>query len=307
MTQASDIPRGGWIDRMAPAPVRPYLRLMRLDRPIGAWLLLIPCWWGAALAAPKGGMGGWPDWKLLALFAVGAAVMRGSGCTFNDIVDRKIDRQVARTADRPVASGAVGVWAAVFFMVAQALVGLAVLLCLNATAIKWGLASLVLVVAYPFMKRFIWWPQFVLGLAFNWGALLGYVAVTGRLEAPSVWLYLAGIAWTLGYDTIYAHQDKEDDALVGVKSSALWLGELLTQPFLGLIYMLAILFLFIAGKSAGLGWPYYVLLALAAAHFIWQALKVETDDPQDCLSKFRSNRDVGLLIFAAIVAGQLWR
>ncbi len=302
MTEASDIPKGGWIDRLAPAPVRPYLRLSRLDRPIGAWLLLIPCWWGVALAAK-----GWPDWKLLALFAIGAAAMRGAGCTFNDIVDRKIDRQVARTADRPVASGQVSVFAALLFMTAQALTGLAVLLCLNAAAIKWGLASLVLVVAYPFMKRLIWWPQFVLGLAFNWGALLGYIAVTGGLEAPAVWLYLAGIAWTLGYDTIYAHQDKEDDALVGVKSSALWLGELLTQPFLGLIYMAAILFLALAGRAAGLGWVYYGLLAVAAAHFIWQALKVETDDALDCLAKFRSNRDVGLLIFAAIMAGQLLR
>jgi 4-hydroxybenzoate polyprenyltransferase len=305
MTEASDIPKGNWIDRAAPAPARPYLRLMRLDRPIGTWLLLIPCWWGAALAADRGPWGGWPDPWLMVLFAVGAVAMRGAGCTFNDIVDREIDRRVARTADRPVASGAVSVFAAVLFMGAQMLVGLAVLLLLNRAAIGLGLLSLALVALYPFMKRLIWWPQAVLGLAFNWGALLGYVAVAGKLEQPALWLYAAGFVWTLGYDTIYAHQDKEDDALIGVKSSALWLGELLTQPFLGLTYMAAVLFLAIAGAKAGLGWPFHAGLALAALHLLWQAWKVETDDPQDCLRKFRSNRDLGLLIFAAIVAGRL--
>ncbi len=304
MTQASDIPKGGWIDRL-PAAARPYMRLARLDRPIGTWLLLIPCWWGTALAAGQGQWGGWPDPVLLALFALGAVAMRGAGCTFNDIVDRHIDRKVARTADRPVASGAISVFSALLFMGAQMLVGLGVLLCLNRAAIWLGLLSLVLVVLYPFMKRYMWWPQAVLGLAFNWGALLGYVAVTGKLEQPAYWLYAAGIAWTLGYDTIYAHQDKEDDALIGVKSSALWLGELLTQPFLGLTYMAAILFLAVAGVEADLGWPYYAGLAIAALHLLWQAWKVETDDPQDCLRKFRSNRDVGLLIFAAIALGQL--
>lgn len=304
MTQASDIPRGGWIDRL-PDWSRPYLRLARLDRPIGTWLLLIPCWWGVALAADKGHWDGWPDPILLVLFAVGAVAMRGAGCTFNDIVDRHIDQKVARTADRPVASGVISVFSALLFMGAQMLVGLAVLLCLNRAAIWLGILSLALVVLYPFMKRYMWWPQAVLGLAFNWGALLGYVAVTGRLDQPAFWLYAAGIAWTLGYDTIYAHQDKEDDALIGVKSSALWLGELLTQPFLGLTYMAAILFLAVAGVKADLAWPFYAGLTVAALHLLWQAWKVETDDPQDCLRKFRSNRDVGLLIFAAIAAGQI--
>ena len=304
MTQASDIPRGNWIDRM-PQAARAYLRLARLDRPIGTWLLLIPCWWGTALAGGKGMWGGWPDPALLALFAVGAVAMRGAGCTFNDIVDRHIDRRVARTADRPVASGAVSVFSAVLFMGAQMLAGLGVLLCLNRPAIWLGVSSLALVALYPFMKRFMWWPQAMLGLAFNWGALVGYVAATGRMEQPALWLYAAGFAWTLGYDTIYAHQDKEDDALIGVKSSALWLGELLTQPFLGLTYMATVLFLAIAGVKADLSWPFYAGLALAALHLLWQAWKVETDDPQDCLRKFRSNRDVGLLIFAAIVLGQL--
>jgi 4-hydroxybenzoate polyprenyltransferase len=304
MTSASDIPKGNWIDRL-PGAARPYLRLMRLDRPIGTWLLLIPCWWGAALAGDRGQWGGWPDPVLMIMFAVGAVAMRGAGCTFNDIVDRHIDRKVARTADRPVASGAVSVFSAVLFMGAQMLAGLAVLLCLNWAAVRLGLLSLVLVALYPFMKRVIWWPQIVLGLAFNWGALLGYVAAAGALDQAALWLYAAGFAWTLGYDTIYAHQDKDDDALIGVKSSALWLGELLTQPFLGLTYMAAVLFLAVAGVRAGLGWPFYAGLALAALHLLWQAIKVETDDPQDCLRKFRSNRNLGLLIFAAIVLGRL--
>ena len=227
MTHASDIPKGGWIDRWSPLAARPYLRLARLDRPIGTWLLLIPCWWGAALAGPSLATLA----LLMALFAAGAIVMRGAGCTFNDIVDRDIDRRVARTADRPVASGQISVPAAWAFLVAQSLVGLAVLLSLNTQAILWGLGSLGLVAIYPFMKRVTWWPQFVLGLAFNWGALVGYVAATGAMATPSLLLYAAGIAWTLGYDTIYAHQDKQDDEIVGVKSSARYLGQR-TRPFL---------------------------------------------------------------------------
>jgi 4-hydroxybenzoate polyprenyltransferase len=299
MTQASDIPKGGWIDRWSPTPFRPYLRLMRLDRPIGTWLLLLPCWWGIALATP-----GLPDPTLVLLFAIGAIVMRGAGCTFNDIVDRDIDRRVARTADRPVASGQISVPVAVVFMVAQALVGLVVLLSLNAAAILWGVASLSLVAIYPFMKRVTWWPQFVLGLAFNWGALLGYVAVSGAMALPSLLLYAAGIAWTLGYDTIYAHQDKADDALVGVKSSARFLAER-TRPFLYAVYAVTIVLLAASGIAAGLGWGFYLGLAVVAAHFLWQARMVDIDDPQDCLAKFRSNRDAGLIVFAAIVLGKL--
>ena len=297
MTQASDIPKGGWIDRWSPGPFRPYLRLMRLDRPIGTWLLLLPCWWGQALATP-----GWPDPALLLLFAIGALVMRGAGCTFNDIVDRDIDRRVARTADRPVASGQIAVPAAIAFMVAQALIGLAVLLSLNRTAVLWGVASLSLVAVYPFMKRVTWWPQFVLGLAFNWGALVGYVAMTGAMAPPALLLYAAGIAWTLGYDTIYAHQDKADDALVGVKSSARLLGQR-TRPFLYAVYAVAVALLAASGAAAGLGWGFYAGLAVAAAHLFWQACTVDIDDPQDCLAKFRANRDTGLIVLAAIVLG----
>ena len=218
-TLLGDIPVGNWIDRWVPAPVRPYLRLMRLDRPIGTWLLLLPAWWSLALAAPR-----WPDLGLMALFALGAVVMRGAGCTVNDIADHKFDAQVARTAARPIPSGAVSVLQALCFLGLQLGIGLAILLCLNGAALAWGAASLLLVIPYPFMKRITWWPQAWLGLTFNWGALLGWVAVTGRLDAAPLALYAAGLFWTLGYDTIYAHQDKEDDILIGVKSTALRLG-----------------------------------------------------------------------------------
>jgi 4-hydroxybenzoate polyprenyltransferase len=299
MTQASDIPKDGWIDRCSPVSTRPYLRLARLDRPVGAWLLLIPCWWGVALAGP-----GWPDLGLMLLFAIGAVAMRGAGCTFNDIVDRDIDRQVARTADRPVASGQISMPAAIAFMVAQSLVGLAVLLSLNRAAILWGLGSLGLVAIYPFMKRITWWPQFVLGLAFNWGALVGYAAVSGAMAVPALLLYAAGIAWTLGYDTIYAHQDRQDDAIVGVKSSARFLAER-TRPFLYAAYGATVVLLVAAGLLAGLGRPFFLLLVAALVHLFRQASTVDTDDPRDCLRKFRSNRDFGLIVFVALVFGNL--
>jgi 4-hydroxybenzoate polyprenyltransferase len=296
--RASDIPKGGWIDRWSPSAARPYLRLARLDRPIGTWLLLIPCWWGAALAGPSLATLA----LLTALFAIGAVAMRGAGCTFNDIVDRDIDRRVARTADRPVASGQISVPAAWAFLVAQSLIGLAVLLSLNVEAILWGLGSLGLVAIYPFMKRVTWWPQFVLGLAFNWGAIVGYVAATGAMAWPSALLYTAGIVWTLGYDTIYAHQDKQDDEIVGVKSSARYLGQR-TRPFLWAAYAATIALLAAAGHAQGLGWPYYLALGAGAAQLAWQARTVDIDDPQDCLRKFRSNRDFGLIVLAGLILG----
>jgi 4-hydroxybenzoate polyprenyltransferase len=298
-TSASDIPKGGWVDRFAPEALRPYARLARLDRPIGTWLLLFPCWWGIALATP-----GWPSLWLMAVFALGAIVMRGAGCTYNDIVDRDFDSRVARTADRPIPSGAVSVRQAAAFLLGQLLVGLAILLSLSATAIWLGVLSLALVFTYPLMKRVTWWPQFFLGLAFNWGALMGYAAVADALAAPSLALYAAGILWTLGYDTIYAHQDKEDDALIGVKSSALRLGER-TRPALFAFYVGAAAVTGVAGWLAQLGWPFYLLLGAAAAQLLWQAADVKTDDPADCLAKFKSNRIVGWLVLAAIVAGQL--
>src|SRR5882757_5338783 len=210
---------GNWVDTLAPSWFRPYLRLARADRPIGAWLLLLPCWWSAALAAIATGQP-IPDPSHLALFFVGAFVMRGAGCTWNDIVDRDLDAKVARTRSRPIPSGQVSVKAAAVFLVAQALVGLAVLLQFNRFTILVGISSLGIVAIYPLMKRFVSWPQLVLGLAFSWGALMGWAAVFSRLEAPALLLYAGSIAWVIGYDTIYAHQDREDDALIGVKSTA---------------------------------------------------------------------------------------
>jgi 4-hydroxybenzoate polyprenyltransferase len=271
---------------------------MRADRPIGTWLLLFPCWWGIALATP-----GRPSAWLLALFALGAFVMRGAGCTYNDIVDRDFDGRVARTADRPIPSGAVSVRGALVFLAAQLLAGLAILLTFDATTIALGVASLILVFTYPLMKRVTWWPQFFLGLAFNWGALMGWSAVTGGLSAAPLLLYAGGIAWTLGYDTIYAHQDREDDALVGIKSSARRLGAR-TRVALAAFYGLAVLLFAAAGFQAGLGWPFWIALAAAAAQLAWQAARLDIDQPADCLAKFRSNRFVGWLVLAGIVAGQ---
>src|SRR6201991_587721 len=214
---------GNWVDTRAPSWSRPYLRLARYDRPIGSWLLLLPCWWSAALAAGVAGdVRGLP--LFVALFFVGAFVMRGAGCTWNDITDRDLDALVERTRSRPIPAGQVSVPRAAAFLVALALIGLAVLLQFNRFAVATGIASLAIVAIYPFMKRITWWPQTVLGLAFSWGALMGWAETFGRLDWPAMTLYAAAIAWTIGYDTIYAHQDKEDDAIVGLKSTALRFG-----------------------------------------------------------------------------------
>src|SRR5256885_5343427 len=229
---------GNWVDSRAPRWSRPYLRLSRLDRPIGSWLLLMPCWWSAAIAA---GMAHSIDQLpfILALFFVGAFVMRGAGCTWNDITDRDLDAMVERTRSRPIPAGQVSVPQASAFLVAQALVGLAVLLQFNRFAIMTGIASLVIVAVYPFMKRITWWPQVVLGLAFSWGALMGFAAEFARIDLVALVLYAGSIAWVIGYDTIYAHQDAEDDALIGVKSTALLFGEK-TKPALAVFYGLAV-------------------------------------------------------------------
>ncbi len=287
-----------WVDRL-PERLRPYAVLARWDRPIGTWLLLLPCWWSAALAP------GWPDPGLLALFAIGAIAMRGAGCTINDLADRDLDARVERTRNRPRASGALGVPQALGFLALQLLVGLAVLLAFDPFTIALTLASVPLIIVYPFMKRFTWWPQAWLGITFNWGALVGWSAMTGgSLGLPAVVLYLACFFWTLGYDTIYAHQDKADDALVGVKSSALRLGAA-TPRWLWGFYGATLLLLGLAGALAGLGPGFYAGLALAAAHFAWQVTSLDLDDPRSCLIRFRSNRDVGLLVLLAILAGQI--
>ncbi len=297
ISDPTDIHPGDWVERWLPGWAEPYARLARLDRPIGTWLLLFPAWWGIALATP-----GWPDPVLLALFALGAVVMRGAGCTLNDIVDREYDGKVARTRLRPLASGRVSVTRAALFMLGQLALGAAILFGLNRASILLGIAVLGLIATYPFMKRITWWPQVFLGLNFNWGALLGWTAVTGRLAWPPILLYLGGILWTIGYDTIYAHQDKEDDARIGVRSSALALGER-TRPWLFVFYGGAAALWAIAGGAAGLGRPFRFALAAAAVQLWWQAQWVATGNPADCLAKFRSNRWVGWLIFAGIVAG----
>jgi 4-hydroxybenzoate polyprenyltransferase len=293
----SDIHHDNWVERYLPARARPYARLARLDRPIGTWLLLFPGWWGIALASER-----WPDPVLMLLFAVGAVAMRGAGCTLNDIADRHYDGQVARTRRRPLPSGAVSVRQAVIFLVLQLVLGAAVLFSLNRTSGLFGLAVLGLIGTYPFMKRITYWPQVFLGLNFNWGALLGWTAVTGRLAWPALLLYLGGVFWTIGYDTIYAHQDKEDDVRIGVKSSAIALG-LHTRPWLFVFYGAALVLWAAAGHMAGLGAIFWVGLAAAALQLACQAARVATDDPADCLRKFRSNRVVGWLLLAGIVAG----
>ncbi|MCG8690960.1 MAG: 4-hydroxybenzoate octaprenyltransferase [Minwuiales bacterium] len=290
-----------WVDRLAPPPFRPYFKLARLDRPIGTWLLLWPCWWSIALAAPAGTL---PDLWLLALFGIGALVMRGAGCTFNDIVDRDFDSRVERTRLRPIPAGQVNVKQAVAWMVFLSLIGFVILLQFNAFAIGIGIASLALVAAYPFMKRITYWPQAWLGLTFNWGALLGWAAVAGNLGPVPLTLYAAGLFWTLGYDTIYAHQDKEDDALIGVKSTALKLGRR-TRPWLFVFYGVAIAGIAAAGFLAGMAWPFYLGLTIAAGHLAWQAARVDIDDSADCLAKFQSNTVFGWLLFGAIIAGGL--
>ncbi len=296
---ASDIRADHWILRAAPAPVRPYLRLIRIDRPIGTWLLLFPCWWGLALAASADGR--WPDPKLMILFALGALVMRSAGCVVNDLADRKIDALVARTATRPVASGEITVPRALTFLGVLLLIGLAILLQLNPFAVWLGASSLVLVAVYPFLKRVTYWPQAWLGLTFNWGALLGWAAAHGDLAAPALWLYGAGIAWTLGYDTVYAHQDKEDDLLVGVKSTALKLGAK-TKAWLIGFFGLATILLAAAIAAADLPWPAYLGIALAAAHFAWQVVSLNIDNPGNCLARFKSNRFVGWIVLGGLVA-----
>tara|TARA_A100001037_G_scaffold302633_1_gene334679 strand:+ start:429 stop:1355 length:927 start_codon:yes stop_codon:yes gene_type:complete len=297
---ASDIPRDNWLDRYAPGPTRPYARLMRLDRPIGTWLLLLPGWWALAMTVPPGS---WPNPLWVALFAIGAILMRGAGCVINDLFDRDFDARVARTADRPLASGAIGVRAALAFLGALLIVSFAILVQFNPFAIAIGALSLALVIPYPLMKRITWWPQAWLGLTFNWGALLGWAVVRGDLDPAAFVLFAAGFFWTLGYDTIYAHQDKEDDALVGIRSTARLLADR-SRPWIAGFYAVCIGFLALSGWLESLVWPYWVGLGIAALHLAWQTRTVDFNDPRDCLAKFRANRDFGLIVFVAAIAAR---
>jgi 4-hydroxybenzoate polyprenyltransferase len=290
---------GNWVDTLAPAWSRPYLRLARLDRPIGSWLLLLPCWWSSALAAIAANKST-PRLLDIVLFFIGAFAMRGAGCTWNDIVDRDLDRSVERTRSRPIPSGQVSVVAAAMFLALQALVGLAVLLSFNRFTIWLGIGSLAIVAIYPFMKRITYWPQIVLGLAFSWGALMGWAAAFARLDVPAFLLYAGSISWVIGYDTIYAHQDREDDALIGIKSTALLFGER-TRPLLALFYTLAVALIGAAGFTAGAGLVFALGLLAFAAHLAWQVARIDIADPERCLALFKSDRDAGLILFAGLL------
>jgi 4-hydroxybenzoate polyprenyltransferase len=300
-TAPADALPASWVEH-APSWIQPWARLARLDRPIGTWLLFWPCVFGLLLgaAADERRFLQWHDVYFVVLFAIGALVMRGAGCTFNDIIDRKIDAQVARTRARPIPSGAVSVTGAVVFLIAQCLIGLAILLQFNWFAVGLGAASLLLVAAYPFMKRITWWPQAWLGLTFNWGALLGFAAQTGRLDIADGMLYAGLFFWTLGYDTIYALQDKADDELIGVKSTARLFGAAARQWVLR-FYAVGFTLIMAAGFTEHTGWPFAFVLLLAGAHLIWQVKRLDIDDPANCLIVFRSNRQAGALIALAFL------
>jgi len=298
-TGFTDIDNQHWSLRYLPPWARPYGRLARWDRPIGIWLLLFPCWWSVALAAAPhwDNMVGW-----MALFAVGALAMRGAGCTWNDIVDRKVDAQVERTRGRPLPSGEVKLHQALIWMALQSLVGVAILFKFNKFAGGVALASLLLVAIYPTMKRLTSWPQVVLGLAFNWGALVGYAALTGRLSWAAVALYAGGVAWTMVYDTIYAMQDQRDDAVIGVRSTARRFASA-PRRWLTLFAVLALAAWALAGYLAGLSPLYGAVLLIIALHFGWQITFLKPHDQADCLAKFKANAQVGILLTVAVIAG----
>jgi 4-hydroxybenzoate polyprenyltransferase len=295
-----DATPANWVDRYAPGPLRPWLKLGRFDRPTGIWLLMLPGWQGVALAGAMAH--GAPSLTLLAKIFFGAALMRAAGCAYNDIVDRDIDAKVARTAARPIPAGQIGVRQAWAFVVACSLISLAILLTFNPLAIGLGVGSLVLIAGYPFMKRITWWPQAWLGLTFNWGALLGFAAAAGQLALPAYLLYAAGLFWTLGYDTIYAVQDLEDDALAGVKSSARRLGTQAPRAIFG-FYAVSLILLAAAGYLAHLTPVFFAGLGAYAVHLVWQSRRIHVDDPVGALRLFKSNSWAGLILFAAIVLG----
>ncbi|MEM9031594.1 MAG: 4-hydroxybenzoate octaprenyltransferase [Pseudomonadota bacterium] len=308
----ADAEHGNWVDRFAPEFSRPYLRLSRADRLSPVSLLLLPCWWGLFLAAASNGRFGWTEVWIALGCLVGAILMRGAGCTWNDCNDREFDAQVARTRSRPLPSGQVSPRGALVWMVVQSLLAFCILLTFNLAAIGLGVLSLAFVAIYPFAKRFTWWPQVFLGLAFNWGALLAWTAQTGTLQWPAVLLYAAGIAWTLFYDTIYAHQDKEDDALIGVKSTARLFGSA-THRWLRWFMVASILLMAGAILTALVGHVNVLALVLALCgvwafgwHLMWQLTRLDTENPDICLRLFRSNREAGLipaifLVLAALV------
>jgi 4-hydroxybenzoate polyprenyltransferase len=299
MVDWTDIAWDGWVARL-PSTWRPYAMLARLDRPIGAWLLFLPGLWGILLTGPMNAHAVW----LIVLFGAGSVVMRGAGCVVNDMWDRDLDRLVTRTAGRPLASGALRMRQAVRFLATLLCLGLLILLQLNGLAQALGVGSLALVALYPLAKRLTWWPQAVLGLTFGWGAPMGCAAAAGYIDGSALLLYAAAFMWILGYDTVYAHQDREDDALIGVRSTArLFAGQ--TRPFLALCYAATVALLASAGWFAGLSAWFFAALSLPAALLAWQVATIDINDPRGCLQRFKLNREAGLLVAAAIVAGRL--
>ncbi|MCB1519928.1 MAG: 4-hydroxybenzoate octaprenyltransferase [Hyphomicrobiaceae bacterium] len=295
----ADAVRDNWVDSYAPIRWRPFLRLARADRPVGTWLLLFPCWWSLGLASIADGRA-FPEPWYLVLFAIGAFAMRAAGCAYNDYIDRDYDAQVARTMSRPLPSGQVTPRQVLVFVACLGLIGLLVVLQFNVFTRWLAISSLALVLIYPFMKRLTNWPQLVLGLAFNWGALVGWSSITGTVGLAAVALYAGSVMWTIGYDTIYAHQDKEDDLMLGLKSTALHFGAA-TPAWVGGFYLAAIVFWSIAGFLAGAHLISFVALALVGLHFAWQVSTLDTADPENCLKRFRANRDVGFMLFAGLV------
>ena len=289
---------GNWVDGFAPPFLRPYLRLARLDRPIGSWLLLIPCWWSVGLTGIR--TDHFPSLWHIVLFLIGAFAMRGAGCTWNDLVDRDLDGLVERTRSRPIPSGQVTVAEATAFMMLQALIGFLVLIQFNRYTVITGICSLLVVAIYPFMKRITYWPQIVLGLAFSYGALMGWPAAFGRLDWPALVLYAGSICWVIGYDTIYAHQDREDDLLIGIKSTALLFGEE-TRPMLAKFYAAAVALIGFAGLMVGGRFIFVLGLIGVAAHLAWQVTQLDINDSARCLKLFKSNRDAGLILFGAML------
>ena len=288
-----------WVDRLAPVSLRPYLRLARLDRPIGTWLLLFPCWWGVSLAGVADRKP-YPNLWFLFLFMAGAFLMRGSGCAYNDYIDRDIDAKVARTASRPIPSGQVTANQALAFATLLAAIAFLILIQFNWFTVQAGVASLLIVAIYPFLKRYTDWPQVGLGLAFNWGALLGWTAVKGSIGWPAVLLYLGSICWTIGYDTIYAHQDKKDDQSIGLRSTAITFGA--NSPiWIGGFYAAAVALWLIAGFMAGAHLIFVTAVVLVSLQLSWQVVTLDVDDPLNCLRRFRSNRDVGIALFIGLV------
>lgn len=296
-----DAKDGNWVDRYSPDPIRPFLKLARVDRPIGIWLLFWPATWAIAMA---GDYSTYPDLYIFGLFFLGAFIMRSAGCAFNDIVDRDYDSKVARTRNRPIAGNEISVQNAWMFLIILGLIGLLILAQFNYLTVALGIGSLVFVGTYPFMKRVTYWPQAFLGLTFNWGALLGWTAVKGTLSFEALFLYLAGVFWTLGYDTIYAHMDKTDDILVGVKSTALKFGEN-TRAWLFVFYGLTLGFFFLAGFQNGLGELFYIGLAFVFFHFHMQISTLDIHSPGACLKTFKSNNLVGLVMFLSIWASKV--